>query len=284
MLHNDLFLNPNNSIAFSANSDTNVGSLPYAELVSEWRQLSISRGFILNEYIVGSPARRILCVRIGAHLRKQVMITAGIHGDEPVTPWALLDIVSRGLLDPRFGYTIWCCVNPTGYEDCKRENIDGLDINRTFGTAHTSSVEANLMVSICGDSQYALVIDLHEDNESDGFYCYEASLKKGARKLGNRILERVRYAGYDLEHFVPGFDLGYSQEFLMSACRIQPGFVLLQHDGFGEIVGGGEMLTTYLLRERLTNRALTIETPGRRTWADRIAMQRVAVCSAVDGL
>ncbi|MDQ6827169.1 MAG: hypothetical protein M3Z14_08235, partial [Candidatus Eremiobacteraeota bacterium] len=61
-------------------------------------------------------ARTLLLAELGDARSPAVSISAGVHGDEPAPPWALLNIVASGMLDPRFAYRIWPCTNPTGYD------------------------------------------------------------------------------------------------------------------------------------------------------------------------
>ena len=97
-----------------------------------------------------------------------------MHGDEPAAPWALLSLVRDGLLDRAFSYRLWPCTNPTGYAAGTRANAEGLDINRSFGGGG-STPEARAILTANRDRQFALSIDLHEDPEAQGFYCYELS-------------------------------------------------------------------------------------------------------------
>ncbi|HYZ16994.1 MAG TPA: succinylglutamate desuccinylase/aspartoacylase family protein, partial [Candidatus Acidoferrum sp.] len=81
--------------------------------------------------------RTLLIAELGTPQAPTVHIIAGVHGDEPAAPWALLSIVQDGLLDPRFAYRIWPCLNPSGYERGTRENAEGDDINRGFSRGGT---------------------------------------------------------------------------------------------------------------------------------------------------
>jgi len=281
MIDHDFVLPPGASNISSDCKERSDAAMPYRTLVTQWRELSRSQGFALQEFVIGIPARRVLCARIGAHRRRQIMISAGVHGDEPVTPWALLDIVRRGLLDSRYGYMLWCCVNPTGYEDGMRENVDRVDINRTFCVPETKSVEAKLISSICSKMTFSLALDLHEDTEAEGFYCYEATRDASVRRIGNTILKRICRSGYTLQEFTPEFDLGYSPSYLRTACRLNPGIVSLPHESYGDDFAGGTMLTTHLLRAGLTHRTITLETPRRQAWIKRIAMHTIAIVGAI---
>jgi hypothetical protein len=121
-----------------------------------------------------------------------------MHGDEPAGPWALLSLVRDGLLDRSFATGLWPCANPSGYAAGTRANAEGLDINRSFGGGG-STPEARAILTANRDRQFALSIDLHEDPEAQGFYCYELSEPAGlepdrpglhSRGRGSRLSHR----------------------------------------------------------------------------------------------
>ena len=108
-----------------------------------------------------------------------VVIAAGVHGDERAAPWALLSLVGDGLLDPAFRYRLWPCTNPTGYEAGTRVSADGLDINRTFSIPPRSP-EAATIAAVNRAERAVLSLDMHEDFEGTGFYCYEPAVDPDA--------------------------------------------------------------------------------------------------------
>jgi len=78
--------------------------LTYQKLVQGWKALRGVEGLRVREVAcVGAP-RTLLCVERGESEQQVVELSAGVHGDEPAGPWALLDFVERGMLDPRFAY------------------------------------------------------------------------------------------------------------------------------------------------------------------------------------
>ena len=144
----------------------------YSELARRWKALRASHDVRLREVAcVGAP-RTLVCADYGDVHLPTVLLTAGVHGDEPAGPLALFELVSRGLLDRRFSYRIWPCTNPSGFDLGTRESSDGVDINRTFGRGG-SSPEAKAIVMANRDHKFVLSIDLHEDDEAADFYTYE---------------------------------------------------------------------------------------------------------------
>lgn len=144
----------------------------YSELAQSWKALRATGDLRLREVAcVGAP-RTLLCADTGDAGLPTVLLTAGVHGDEPAGPLALLELASNGLLDPRFSYRVWPCTNPTGFDLGTRASVDGVDINRTFGRGG-SSPEAKAIVTANRDHKFVLSVDLHEDDEAAEFYTYE---------------------------------------------------------------------------------------------------------------
>jgi murein peptide amidase A len=225
----------------------------YGELERRWKMLRTASGVRVRETAcVGAP-RTLLCVEIGDASQPVITLAAGAHGDEPAGPWALLDLVENSALDTRFAYRIWPCMNPTGYDAQTRESADGLDINRTFGRGGISP-EARAIVTANRDRHFMLSIDLHEDCDADGFYCYAYR----AIELGHAATDAVGTAGFPLA----------------SEPVVAPN---LQAEA--EAIGG--LSFSLAMVRRAAACALTLETPSAAGWDRRIAMHRTAVCAAI---
>jgi hypothetical protein len=210
-----------------------------------------------------------------------VALSAGVHGDEPAAPWALLSLVRDGLLDRRFGYRIWPCTNPSGYERGTRENAEGADINRSFGRGG-STPEARAIVTANRDRTFVAALDLHEDFEADGFYAYEPVTAAG------EILAREMVRAMDEHAFAvqaladeDGFDLGYPPE-ARHLRTLERGAVFPDPDAERAFFSGTPY-SLYMLR-RAAKRVATLESPRRLAWNERIALLRTAVVAAVDVL
>ena len=74
-----------------------------------------------------------------------------------------------------------------GYEQDIRENPDGKDLNREFNAPHPPAeirfVHAKLQ------QPFDLVIDLHDDRDSLGYYLYQ-NVDAEAEAVGHQILDR----------------------------------------------------------------------------------------------
>jgi hypothetical protein len=253
---------------------------PYSQLVAEWRAVRAARGLALREVAcVGAPRTLLVAELVSQPGAPQIALSAGVHGDEPAGPWALLSIVRDGLLDPTFNYRIWCCTNPGGYERGTRENAEGYDINRSFNAGGTTP-EARAIITANRDRRFVLALDLHEDFEADGFYCYEP-LVDGVAALGALVVRGLDENGLPVQVLDDAFELGYPPE-AHHLRTLERGRVI--PDGNAErAFFKGTPYSLYLLR-KAARQVLTLETPRRRPWDERLAMHRTAVVAAVHGL
>lgn len=135
----------------------------------------------------GYPVRA-LTLGVGDEL--QILLTAGLHGDEPAGPEALLRFVEQldRQLWQRCQLLVLPCLNPYGYVHNTRENEAGLDCNREFGGDAVDLV-AGIKALLHG-RRFDFTMDFHEDWEASGFYFYEA--KRDEQWLGPKIIEQVR--------------------------------------------------------------------------------------------
>lgn len=106
---------------------------------------------------------------------QQVLITGGMHGDEPAGVEAVLQFLTRDNTTflKNFSFVIIPCINPYGYVHGTRETRDGIDINRSFET--DDIVEVTIVKKVLGQTQFSLAIDFHEDYDATGFYLYEGT-------------------------------------------------------------------------------------------------------------
>ncbi len=249
-----------------------------APLLAAWRALAQQGLVKLHEISVGDPSRLLVYAEVNPQAQQKVLIAAGVHGDEPVAPWSLYSIVRDGLLDPQYGYCLWVCTNPSGYELGTRHNCDGFDINRSY-TEIGLTPEAQAIVATTRGQHYLLAIDLHEDFESEGFYLYEPCVR-AQTPYGRRILDEVLEAGFALQALEASFDLGYPPDEIAALCTFEAGWVKPDYERESRYFSAGLPMTMYLL-QHTARRSLTFETPLCATWDERLAMHRIAVVAAL---
>lgn len=247
----------------------------YEELEHSWKSLRGRGDMRVREVACEGAARTLLCAEIGDHTRPCIHIAAGVHGDEPAAPWALFSLAADGLLDPRFAYRVWACTNPSGYQAGTRHNAEGHDINRSFSKGGKTP-EARAMITSNRDRKFALALDLHEDFECEGFYCYEIPIE-GTAPIGRAVIRALDDAGLPVATLEKGFDLAYPPDITPPIERghVMPSMAL------EETFGDRRPLSPFMLRHA-AQRALTFESPSAFAWETRIATHRVAVAAAIE--
>jgi hypothetical protein len=107
--------------------------------------------------------------RSGAPL---VYLSSGIHGDEPAPPQALLRLLNEGCFGSDCSWLVAPLLNPTGFLTGRRENHQGLDLNRDYLDRQSAEVQAHVSW-LQRQPRFDLAICVHEDWEATGFYLYE---------------------------------------------------------------------------------------------------------------
>ena len=226
----------------------------------------------MREVACIGAARTLLCADFGETHAGAVAVVAGVHGDEPAPPWSLLELVERRELDANYGYRVWPCTNPTGYESGTRESADGVDVNRSFGRGGQTP-EARAIITANRDRKFALSLDLHEDCDAEGFYCYEY----GEGDVGRSVVEAVAAAGFPIQD-LERCDLGGPVlQYTLDNGIVRPPASL-------EIEAIGGLSYTLSIVRHSARRALTFETPIGLPWEQRVAIHRIAVKAAIAAL
>jgi len=142
----------------------------------------------------------VLCLGSPTSAKSNVMIAAGIHGDEPAGVEAALRFAESAARDKsllsNYHFVIFPCNNPTGYELGTRENWKGVDLNRQFNVRKPEPEVLILMNTIQGRC-FDLVVEMHEDIDAPGLYLYEISDDDNSR-VGEEIIAAVAAAGYPI--------------------------------------------------------------------------------------
>ena len=133
-------------------------------------------------------------IHIEQNNSRRVLISAGIHGDEPAGIEAICIFLESEKYKShlnKWDFIILPCINPYGYEHNKRENHDNTDLNRMF-KENTPPMEVRLTQSIFETSHFNLTLELHEDCDSYGYYLFQKSNKPYGIQLGYKIIESVK--------------------------------------------------------------------------------------------
>jgi hypothetical protein len=215
-----------------------------------------------------------------------VLLSAGIHGDEPAGVLAALEFLENRAVrfSEKFSFVCFPCLNLSGFEADARHTAANVDLNRSF--SHDSSLDEVKMVVEAldaGPKRYACSISLHEDNprvecdvskcaEGPGeFYMYESCLLHSMR-IGTRVIARLRAAAVP----VCGWETIYGDK--------NTGGVVQYGDlSTNSTYKGLKDFESFLLQSR-TNLALVPETPLIWTLERRIEAHLLTIEAVLEEL
>jgi hypothetical protein len=106
------------------------------------------------------------------HSALRVYLSAGIHGDEPAGPLAVRQLLQENIWPAHTDLFLCPCLNPTGFPLNRRENAQGMDLNRQY--LHLEAPETRAHIAwLQRQPGFDVTLCLHEDWEAHGFYLYE---------------------------------------------------------------------------------------------------------------
>lgn len=259
-------------------TDRILEALRKSEQLTVWHQASIA-----------PSSYTLSCLRWTAKQKSSplIYVSAGIHGDEPAGVECAVRLIEL-LADHdknnpfpfnEYNWLISPCDNPHGYERDIRENAAGLDLNRMFETPtlcpETTFIAQSLQRKksvhvekgnnniITEKVAIELALDLHEDNDSDGFYLWERRTSQ-CFPIGNVIVKNVEKL------------CAINQDPLIEKHRNENGVITL----LDKVTTKGWTRGRYLA-EQINTRCLILETPTQLEWETRIAVHMKAIQTAV---
>ena len=166
----------------------------FNSVINRLKNISIYPGSIetIKTYQTSAGLYPLIKIVLGKRNSLRALISAGIHGDEPGGIESILNFLKNNeYLDyiNEWEITLLPCLNPYGYEFGTRTNHQGKDLNRLFKLKNPPE-EVVFAQSIL-ETDFKLIIDLHEDNESHGYYLYQTGLSKTYEKIGLEILNSL---------------------------------------------------------------------------------------------
>ena len=120
---------------------------------------------------------------------KRVLISAGIHGDEPAGVEAICRWVEEGHFQSfknQWEVTVLPCLNPSGFELGTRENVFKKDLNREFKLDNPS--QEVVIAKKAFSKNFNLTLELHEDIDSSGYYLFQKDKPGSESDLGCKII------------------------------------------------------------------------------------------------
>lgn len=206
-------------------------------------------------------------VREAAEDAPRVYLSAGVHGDEPAGPLAILELFRKKLLPESVQWSVVPLVNPLGLEKGTRENLDGVDLNRDYG-ATPQALETQAHKAWLTGRAFDLAFCLHEDFEATGGYLYEIT-PLDEPSHARPLLEAMRpHVGIDPAEEIDGMPAS-------NGLMAPPRDVLLpERDDLPEAL--------LLYFQNQCPRVYTLETPSAANIVQRVAAQTAAVLAAID--
>jgi len=219
----------------------------------------------------------------------RIVLSAGIHGEEPAGVYTLLDFMNRGIVKylDHFSFLILPCLNPHGFTRGVRFSHDAPDLNRLFDNASDPpEVAAVKDILQKYPGPYRLSIDFHEtdthsprgeelsvENNPAGFYMYETT-RTGRPVLGPLIIRAIRNSGHPVSQRRSIYGAECRNGLIYSTPPENPDYPALP-----EFNG---TLDWYLLKNGHTDHFLATETPTAWPLKRRIAVQKKALAQALN--
>ncbi|HEV2159477.1 M14 family metallocarboxypeptidase [Bradyrhizobium sp.] len=218
----------------------------------------------------------ILCIRSACWeaARPTMLISGGLHGDEPAGVHAALAFVvsAQREFDADLQFVVFPCLNPSGFDAGTLQTQSGANLNRLFGIGSAQpevrAVEDWLRTQA---RRYRMTFDLHEvrpdyvgegfteQNNPRGAYLYE-TVSDGSDRIGRLMIDALP-AGR------PVCDWPTIYNDINEA-----GVVSYPQGRRNEIYAQGTSLDAFLDRH-YTGHAFTFETPTEWSLNDRVDTQ-----------
>lgn len=148
------------------------------QLIVDFKNIADKNANLTFNYIDKSLDMVHLSYENVPHWNKRILVTTGIHGNEPAGPLAvhrfLRDELSFLRKETRTRVDFIPIINSCGLRAETRNGCDGGDLNRDF--IATKSDEIKTYKEYCESNLFFTTFDsivcMHEDDESDGFYLH----------------------------------------------------------------------------------------------------------------
>lgn len=159
----------------------------YQHLVTRWRAVARKSGLKLRPLARDDGFDLFYLQTIDT--TPGLYVSAGIHGDEPAAPEALIRWAERNTARlSSLPLLIFPCLNPWGLRNNSRTDSKGRDVNRLFhGDSHPVVAAVRRVVK---RRRFAVSLTMHEDYDAQGIYLYE--VQRGTNRLGEKLLGAAR--------------------------------------------------------------------------------------------
>jgi predicted deacylase len=232
-------------------------------LAAQFERAAAKAGFRREVYGAVGDWPLFALTKRTAGVRPRIYLSAGIHGDEPAPPLALLSLLESGDFDARATWFLCPLLNPSGLARGVREDAAGRDLNRDYRSVASPEVKAHIGW-LRSQPNFDLAISVHEDWETTGFYLYELNPDKRP-SLAEAIIKAVK-----------------------KACPIEPAPLVEGRECVGGIIrpdlnpAERELWPESIyLQVNHTRLSYTIESPSALPMETRLAALRTALRTAI---
>lgn len=243
------------------------GPLDPHAFAADLEAVASTAGFRLERFgeIAGFPLFTATRRTLGP--RPRIYLSAGIHGDEPAGPLALLEALRQGVFDERAVWFLCPLLNPVGFDRRTRENAEGIDLNRDYRALKSAEIQAHARW-LKRQPNFDLAICLHEDWESKGYYLYELNPANRVALAGPMIAAVQPICPIETATIIDGREIS------------EPGIIRPVADpALREL-----WPESIYLRAHHTQLSYTIESPSAFPLEQRVAAHVAALKTAVAGV
>ena len=235
----------------------NHRSHDYVNLVRRWRAVARAAGLQVRFLAQADDYKTWYLKTKSLGANGGLYVSAGIHGDEPGGPEALVTWAEKNArILAQLPCMIFPCLNPWGLVNNRRIDQEGRDLNRLFHRDDVPVISAVKM--LVKSRQFDIALMLHEDYDGQGIYLYET---ERARPFWAESLVRIA-AG-----FIP---VDRRERIDRRKCT-RPGIVRRKVNMKTFVkIGFPEAIHFHLFHSK---RTFTIETPSEFALDQRVAAQ-----------
>jgi protein MpaA len=232
-------------------------------LAAQFESSGAKAGFNVQKFGSAGACPLLALTKRTAGSKPRIYLSAGIHGDEPAPPLALLSMIESGDFDTRAVWFLCPLLNPDGLSAGTRENASGTDLNRDYRQLESPEVRAHAGW-LRSQPNFDLAICVHEDWESTGFYLYELNPDKRPTLAENMIKAVSRACPIDMSPLIEG--------------REAKGGIIRPHLNPAEREKWPEAIYLQVNHTRLS---YTVESPSALPMETRLAALRTALRTAI---
>ncbi|MEM1058831.1 MAG: M14 family metallocarboxypeptidase [Verrucomicrobiota bacterium] len=196
----------------------------------------------------------------------KLYLSAGVHGDEPAPPLALLELARQPEAFQGLEVYAFPLLNPEGLAVGARENRHGVDCNRDYQGPKSDEVQGHID-ALRMLPRVDTAICMHEDWESAGAYLYELHPGPGP------VLSRNLLAA--MAQQVPIEEASEIDEF-----PADHGVISRESLDLDELFQRPDWPEAFYLTRHHTGACYTLETPSSLPLEQRVAAQVAAVKAA----